>query len=144
MLVWRIKTPLKQNHKRRNSNSNCNNSKTQIVTKIKNSNCEKTQNSNCDKTKKPKLWQHSQTQIVLKHKKHKLWQFKSSNYNKSQIMTKFKKLKLLQNSSTQIGGGGEIKMRQNSICIKTQISNCYKAQTMTNLNLWGENIKRVF
>ena len=63
------------------------NSKTQIVTKLKNSNCagkknsnlkfwplkisncDKTQNSNCGKTQKLKLWQNSKTQIVTKQNK---------------------------------------------------------------------------
>ena len=49
------------------------NSKTQIMTRLKNSNNDKTQkfklwqnskNSNCDKTQKIKLWLNSETQIV--------------------------------------------------------------------------------
>ena len=68
------------------------NSKTQIVSEIKNSNCDKTQQlklwpnsktqnvtklkiSNCDKTQKLKLWQNSKTQIVTK--------LKNSNYEKT-------------------------------------------------------------
>ena len=41
-----------------------------IVTKLKNSNCErkKPKNSNCDKTQKLWLWQNSKTQIVSKLK----------------------------------------------------------------------------
>ena len=46
------------------------NSKPQIVTKLK--------NSNCDKTQKLKLWQKPKTQIVIK--------IKSLNVNKNQIV----------------------------------------------------------
>ena len=35
----------------------CDNLKTQIVTELRNSNCEKTKNLNFDKTQKLKLWQ---------------------------------------------------------------------------------------
>ena len=55
------------------------NSKTQIVTKLK--------NSNCGKTQKLKFWQNSKIQIVTK--------LKNTNCNKTQ------KIKLWQNSKTQ-------------------------------------------
>ena len=95
-----------------NSNSNCEktqkfklqqNSKTQIVTKLKNSNCEKKlKNSNCDKikikkkinfdkTQKLKLWQNTKTQIVTKLKTWILAKLKNSMCDKTQ------KLKLWQN-----------------------------------------------
>ena len=121
------------------------------MTKLKNSNCEQTQNSNCDKTHQPKLWQNSQTQIVLK--------LKNSNcdHTKAQITINLKlwlnsKLKLWQNSSTQIVKEKnlietKLNLYQNSkskIMIKLKSSNCYKIQTMTNLNLWGEKSKRSF
>ena len=98
-------------------------SKTQIVTKFK--------NSNCDKTQKLKWWQNSKTQIVTKLKnsnvtKLKLWQNSSCEKNsscdkttfcdKTQIVTK---LELWQNSSfdkTQI-----VRKNQNLECYKTQI-----------------------
>ena len=99
------------------------NSKTQIATKLENSNCDKTKkfklwqnfkkNSNIDKTKKNQtvtklkkktdLWQNSRTQTVIELKK-KLWQ-----NLKDQIVTKLKnsncaKLKKqnCDNSKTQI------------------------------------------
>ena len=71
------------------------NSKTQIVTILKNSYCDKTQklrlwqnfkNSNYDKTHKLKLWQSSKTRIVTKLRKLKWWQ-----NSKTQIVTKLKK-----------------------------------------------------
>ena len=37
-----------------------------IVTKPKNSNCNKSKNSNCDKTQKLNLWKNLTTQIVTK------------------------------------------------------------------------------
>ena len=49
--------------------------KTKIVTKFKNSNCDKTQkhklwiNSNCDKTLKSKLWKDSNNKILRKQSK---------------------------------------------------------------------------
>ena len=76
-----------------------------MVTKVKNSNCDKTQKlklwqqSNWDKTQnvtKLKLWQNFKTQIVTKLK--------------TQIVTKLKKLKFYQNQ--------KIKLWQN---LKTQI-----------------------
>ena len=78
------------------------NSKNQIVTKVKNSNCAKT--PIVTKLKKLKLWQNSKTQIVTKLKgsncdktqKQKLWQILKTRCDKTQ------KLKLWQNSKTQI------------------------------------------
>ena len=89
------------------------------MTKLKNSNCDKTQKlklwpnlrtqmatklkkSICDKTQILKLWQNSKSQIVTKLKnsncdktqKLKLWQLKNSNCDKTQ------KLKLWPNSKT--------------------------------------------
>ena len=70
---------------------NCDNSKTQIVTKL---------NSNCDKTQKRKLWQNTNTQIVTKVNSNcdktkqncivtkKLWQLWQNPNN--QIVTKLK------------------------------------------------------
>ena len=46
-------------------------SKNQIVTKLKNFNCEKLKNSNCDKTQKLKMSQNSKSQIVTKLKNSK-------------------------------------------------------------------------
>ena len=86
------------------------NSKTQIVTKLKNSNCYRTQilnlrknskiqillklnNTNCDKTQKTKLWQNLITQIVTKLKNSNWIKTKNSNYDKTQ------KHKLWQNMS---------------------------------------------
>ena len=40
------------------------NLKTQILTKLKKSNCDKTQKTNCDKIQKLKLWQNLKNQIV--------------------------------------------------------------------------------
>ena len=54
-------------------------SKTQIVIKFK--------NSNCDETQKVKLWINSRTQIVTK-KEEKKWQ--NSNCDKTQNVTKLK------------------------------------------------------
>ena len=69
------------------------NSKTQIVTKLKKENCDKTQNLNCDKTQKLKLRQNLKTQIVTK--------LKYLNCDKTKknplILTKRKKSKLWQN-----------------------------------------------
>ena len=84
-------------------NSNCDktqklklwqNSNTQIVTKVENSETEivtKLKNSNCDKTQKLKFWQNSKTQIVTKLKNSNCEQTKNSNYGLSK-----KKLKLWQ------------------------------------------------
>ena len=92
------------------------NSKTQIVMKLKNSNCDETQKLQFWQTPKFKLWQNSNTQIVtiqiLKLRKKldfdkmqnlKLWQTKNpklllnsnidSNLDKSQFMKKKKTLK---------------------------------------------------
>ena len=69
------------------SNSYCYKTWSQIVTQLKNSNCDKTlkksncdqtKNSNCDKTQKHKVWQNSETQIVTK--------LKNSNYNHTQTV----------------------------------------------------------
>ena len=70
------------------------NLKTQIVTKLKNPNCEKLKKtliltklkkSNCDKTnKKTKLWQNSRTQTVTKLKKQILTKPERSNCNQTQ------------------------------------------------------------
>ena len=69
--------------------------KTQLVKKVK--------NSNCDKTEKHKLWQSSKTQIETKFKK------------KTQIVNKkTKRVKLWQNLKTQIVN----KLKAN--CDKTQ------------------------
>ena len=40
--------------------------KTQVVTKFQNSNCDKLKKFNCDKNQKLKLWQNSKYQIVIK------------------------------------------------------------------------------
>ena len=81
------------------------NSKTQIVTKPSNSNCDKIQKPKLgQKFKKIKLWWNSKTQIVTKIKKYncdwtqklKLWQIQNYNFYKTQ------KLKVWQNSKTQI------------------------------------------
>ena len=58
------------------------NSITEILTKLKNSNCDE----NFDKNQKLKLWQKSKTQIVTK--------LKNLNFynSKTQIVTKLKKL----------------------------------------------------
>ena len=69
------------------------------MTKLKNSNCDKTKkkvnftkikNSNCDKTQKLKLWQESKIQIVTKLKKSNCDNMKKSDFDKTQ------KLKLWQ------------------------------------------------
>ena len=65
--------------------------KTQIGTKLKNSNCEE-KNSKTQTVTKLKLWQNSKWE----EKKQKKSQFYNSNYDKKQ------KLKLWQNSKTQI------------------------------------------
>ena len=111
-------------------NSNCDetqklklqwNSKTQTVMKLKSSNCDK--NSNVEKTQKLKLWQKSKTQIVTKLK---LWQ--KSNYAKTQMLwnsncDKTLKLKLWQNSNTQT-------------VAKLKNKNCDKTQIMIKLKMW--------
>ena len=73
--------------------------KTQLVTKLN--------KSNCDKTQKFELGQNSKTQIGTKIKK--MWRRKKSKCDNIQIVTKLKdsiyynsKLKLWQNSNTQI------------------------------------------
>ena len=91
----------------------------------KNSNCDKTEklkNSNCDQNPKLKLWQNPQIKTLLKlrnwnydkYQKHKLWQKKFYNSKtqmwKNQKVTKQKKyncnttqkLKMLQNTKSQI------------------------------------------
>ena len=78
------------------------NSNTQIVMKLK--------NSNCDETQKLKLWKNSKTQIVIKLKNSKV--------------TKLKKINLWQKSKTQIVTKAEL--WQNSICDKTQIVTKHK------------------
>ena len=53
----------------------------------------KLKNSNCDKTQKLKFWQNSKTQIVTKLKKHffnKIQKLKLWQYSKTQIVTKLK------------------------------------------------------
>ena len=50
------------------------NSKTQIVKKLKKENCDQTQNSNCEKKSKTQMRQNLKTQIVTKLKKSELWQ----------------------------------------------------------------------
>ena len=86
-------------------NSNCDKSqklrlwqysKTQIVTNLTNSKCYKTQNSNCYKTiKKKKLWQNSKTKILTK--------LKNSNCNKTKKLKLWptQKINFWQNSKTQ-------------------------------------------
>ena len=98
----------------------------------------KTQNSNCDKTKKPKLWQTSQTQIVLKHK--------NSNCDNSKAQITIN-LKLWPNLKTQVLKMWEKikkkKLRQNSTCIKTQnLKYGQKSKTwiVTKLKLWQISI----
>ena len=94
-------TKLKNSYYDKTQNSNCDkpkqkvwqNSKTKIVTKLKNSNSDQTQKlklwrffgiklkkSICDKIQKIKYWQNSKTQIATK--KIKLWQ-----NSKTQIVT---------------------------------------------------------
>ena len=77
--------------------------KKKIVTKLKNSDCDRSQKSKLlqNKKKKLQLWQNSKTPIVTKIKK--------SNYDKTQ------KLELWQKSKTQIA----TKVK-NSNCDKTQ------------------------
>ena len=82
------------------------NLKTQIVTKLKNPNCDKTKKSNIDKTKKnqtvtkkPKLWQNSTTQTVIKLKKQQIvTKLERSNCDQTQKLKlcKTKKNKLWQ------------------------------------------------
>ena len=108
-------------------NSNCDktwqlklwqNSKNQIVTKLK--------ISNCDNTQKLKLGKTSKTQIVTK--------LKNSNSDKTQILKlcqnsncdKTQKLKLWQNSKTQI-------------VTKLKISNCDKTQKVVIGTTWHLN-----
>ena len=83
------------------------NSKTRIVTKLKNSNCKQTQklkfwqnsktqivtklkNSNCDKTQKLKLWQNTTTPIALKIQKsiseRKIYYFCNNNSTPQQLI----------------------------------------------------------
>ena len=89
------------------------NTETQIVTKLKNSNCDQTKktqivtwrkNSNCDKTQKLKLLPNSKTQNVTRRK--------NPNCGKTH------KPKLLQNSKTQIVI--KLKLCQYQNCKKTQ------------------------
>ena len=73
------------------------NSKTQIVTKLKNSKCEQQQlkklncvktkkKSICDKTKKIKNWQNSASLVVTKVKiKLKVWQISNSYWDQTQF-----------------------------------------------------------
>ena len=77
-------------------NSNCD--KTQTVTKLEIQIVTKLKNSICDKTQKQELWQNLKTQIVTKLKiqivtKLKLWEKKE----KYQILKNAQKLKLWQN-----------------------------------------------
>ena len=92
------------------------NSKTQIVTKLKTSNCDKTQkiqfetklkSTNCDKSQKLKLWQN---------KKLKLWQLKKSNCDKTQKL----KLWQLKNSNSDTSTTDEMFLGQLS-----QFSQCF-------------------
>ena len=71
-----------------------------IVTKLK--------NSNCDKTQKLKLWPNSKTETETKHKN-----FKCDEIPKTKFVTKLTKKKLWQNS-TQL-----VTKLKNSYCDKT-------------------------
>ena len=112
------------------------NSQTYLVTKLTNSNYDKTQNSNFDKTQKLKivtklnLWQNlicDKTQIVIKRE---LWQnsncAKLKMWRKNSSVTKFNcdktwELQWCQNSKTQM-------------MTKLKNSNHDKTWNMTNLN----------
>ena len=67
------------------------NSKTQMVTKLKNQMVTKLKNTNCDITQKLKLWQNLITQIATKLKNSNCVKTKNSNCDKTQ------KLKWWQN-----------------------------------------------
>ena len=104
-------------------NSNCDKTqKPQIVTKLKNSNCDKSKkNSSFDKTQTLKLWQNSKTEIAIKIKKIILTNLKTwvvttqkLNCEKSQSVTKPKNI-IVKNSKTQF-----VPKLKNSICDKTQ------------------------
>ena len=128
------------------------NSKTQMVTKLKNSNWDKThtkivtelKNPNCDKTwivTKLKLWQNSNCDKAQVVTKLKLWQ--NSNYDKTQIVIKVKLWPHSNYDKTPIVRGKnlnvtKLKLWQNSriqIVTKLKTSNCNKTWNMTNLNL---------
>ena len=101
------------------------------MTKLKNWNCEKTQNSNRDKTQKPKLWQNSKMQIVLKHK--------NSNCDNSKAQIKIN-IKLWAILKTQIVAKlkysncekktKKSNLDKNLFVSKLQISNCEKTQKL--------------
>ena len=122
------------------------NSKIQIVTKLKTSNCDQTQKLKLGKTKsktqivtilktqivtKLKMWQNSKTIIVTKKLKKKkiVTELKNSNGGKTQI------LKLSQNSNnlmvTKINKNIVTKIFKKKNCEKTQ-----KTQIVTKLKLW--------
>ena len=106
------------------------NLKTQIVTKLN--------NSNCDKTQKLKLWQNSKTETETKHTN-----FKCDNLQKLKLEQNQKrklwqnsKLKLWQNSKTQIATKLE-----NSYCDRTKHPSFEKLKnsnidTTKKIKLW--------
>ena len=129
------------------------NSTTQIVMKLKNSNCDETQklnffsnsktqimmklkNSNCDQTPKLKLWWNSKNSNCDKNKKIKLWwNSKNQIVKKTHVLTK---LKLWQksNEKTQKIYVTKLKLWQNS---RTQTMTKQKNQFVTKLKnsrLW--------
>ena len=99
-----------------------------MLMKLKNLMVTKIENSNCDKTQKLKLWQKSKTQFFTKLKK--------SICDKTQIVRKvLTKFKLLQNSNCDKNQHvTKLKIWQNSNCEgKTKKNHCNKTQTVTKL-----------
>ena len=93
------------------------NSKNQFLTKLT--------NSNCDKTQKPKLWQNSKTQIVTKlnnlncdkTQKLKMWQItkmQTVTNLKTQIVTKLKNWNVTKLKNTNCDKTQQLKFWQNS------------------------------
>ena len=131
------------------------NTKTKIVTKLKNSNFDKTQtqivtrlkNSNYDKTQKLKLWQNAKTQIAMKLKntncdktqKLKIWQ-----NSKTQIVTKHKHFNCDETLKHKSWKNSKTRMAKKNKTLKTQIltklknSNCDQSQKLKLL----QNLKK--
>ena len=96
--------------------------KTQIVIKLKNSNCDQTQELKLWKIKKLKLLYNSKTEMVTELKNSNSYKTnkKNSNYNKTKLVTK-------------------LKWWQNSKCDKTQVVT--KPKLWQNSNCEKKNLK---
>ena len=112
-------------------NSNCD--KTQIVTKFKNSNCDKTKNSNCDKTKKKSYCEKTQ-KLKMRRKKDKTQIVTKIQWGKGQVVNKLKlwqksnweeKLKKFNVKRSNCNKTWELKLKKNS-----------KNLIVTKLEIW--------